>query len=273
MSFYVDLPSNVALDMYPSNTPAHYVTPLHKALYLPGQWEVALVEVQIPQSWDNIMDANNSFTQMRQLKTGDKFDTPGKVLQQPDGRHTMHLREAKIQNGLYLTMETLVEAMNNALDPRMQKILQFHFNTHKQRIYIFCKEADGHIVFTKNDTMLANMLGISDIDKPLPAEGLSTYIGKYKADLSMGNSSVYIYSNIIHAQHVGNTLAPLLRIIPVDNISNGHIHQVFNTPYYIPVSRSNIDTIEIDLRTDMGDRIVFEAGKVMCKLHFRQVSH
>jgi hypothetical protein len=272
MSFYVDLPSNVAMEMYPTNTPSHYITPLHKALYLPGQWEVALVEVQIPQSWDNITPANNSFTQMRHLKPGEKVEPIGKVLGQGGGRPDMHLREAVVANGLYQTMEALVEALNNALDPKMRKILYFHYNQNKQRIYIFCKDANGHVIFSRKDALLANTLGISELDTPLPQEGRNTYISKYKADLGMGNSAVYIYSNIIHAQHVGNTLAPLLRIIPVENITNGQIHQAFNTPYYIPVSRVHIDTIEIDLRTDTGDRIVFEAGKVMCKLHFRQVS-
>jgi hypothetical protein len=173
-----------------------------------------------------------------------------------------------------LTMESLVEAMNKALGDDMKDVLEFYYNDQKQRLYVFSRKAEGHVIFKKDtDSTLANILGIPEFNTNLPIEGHSTYIAKYKADLKIGNSSVYIYTNIVHPQHVGDTLAPLLRVIPVTNTNSGQIHQVYNTPYYIPVSRMHIDTIEIDLRTDTGDRIVFEAGKVMCKLHFRQVLH
>jgi hypothetical protein len=82
-------------------------------------------------------------------------------------------------------------------------------------------------------------------------------------------SSLYLYTDIIEHQFVGDTFAPLLRTIAVpnnlrygDNISHDYIQ-----PHYIPIIRNNIDNIEIDF--DTGESIQFVSGKVIVKSHFR----
>ena len=83
---------------------------------------------------------------------------------------------------------------------------------------------------------------------------------------------MYVYSDIIDFQYVGDSFAPLLRVVGVDEYVGKHgeyIDQIFTTPHYIPVCRNSIDTIEIDIKDDTGDSIKFEAGKVLVKLHFR----
>ncbi len=52
--FYLTLPSNAGMGLYPKNTMSQYITKLPQRLNLEGDWEVALVEIQIPQSWDNV---------------------------------------------------------------------------------------------------------------------------------------------------------------------------------------------------------------------------
>jgi len=47
------------------------------------------------------------------------------------------------------------------------------------------------------------------------------------------------------------------------------LHESYTTPHYVPVKRSNIDTIEIDIKTDSGEAIQFNSGKLLIKLHFR----
>ena len=83
---------------------------------------------------------------------------------------------------------------------------------------------------------------------------------------------MYVYCNIINYQIVGNTYAPLLRTITINENSEyygKYIDQVYTRPHYVPLSVYNIDFIEIDIRDDMGDKIQFEAGKILVKLHFR----
>ena len=82
-------------------------------------------------------------------------------------------------------------------------------------------------------------------------------------------SIVFVYSDVAKHQYVGNNMAPLLRIVPVDRQSGEHIYRIFDKPYYLPVTRQCIDTIEINLKTDFGDKLIFENGKVLVKLHFK----
>lgn len=49
--FYVTLPSNANMDIYPNNTQASYQVRLPRTLYLKNSYEVALVEAQYPISW------------------------------------------------------------------------------------------------------------------------------------------------------------------------------------------------------------------------------
>ena len=44
----------------------------------------------------------------------------------------------------------------------------------------------------------------------------------------------------------------------------------YNQPLYVPVNTSTFDTIEINIKDDTGQNVSFKAGKVICKLHFRQ---
>ena len=50
-AFYVTLPSNASMDLYPTNKQASYKIRLPRTLYLRHGFEVALVEVQYPISW------------------------------------------------------------------------------------------------------------------------------------------------------------------------------------------------------------------------------
>ena len=78
-------------------------------------------------------------------------------------------------------------------------------------------------------------------------------------------SALFIYWNIIDYKFIGNTFAPLLRTILVNENSDNYgkyIDHIFSKPHYIPVSVNTIDTIEINIRDDTGAPIHFEDGKI-----------
>ena len=52
--FYLTLPSNASLKIYPSNTVAKYTTRLQKRIELDGDWEVGLTEMVYPYSLVNV---------------------------------------------------------------------------------------------------------------------------------------------------------------------------------------------------------------------------
>ena len=84
--------------------------------------------------------------------------------------------------------------------------------------------------------------------------------------------SIYIYSDIIKYQFVGDVKVPLLGVLPVQGVDGEQQYWSFNPPYYIPVAMSTLSSVNIHLADDKGDEIAFIGdGKVVARLHFRRV--
>ena len=71
---------------------------------------------------------------------------------------------------------------------------------------------------------------------------------------------------------VGDTESPLLQVVSTMNSTNDYIEKFFTSPHYVPLARNNLETVEIDIRSDLGKPIQFQSGKVIVKLHFRKRS-
>ena len=102
-------------------------------------------------------------------------------------------------------------------------------------------------------------------------------IFKYNPNINAGYNHLYIYSDVAGHNIVGDTLAPLLRVLPFepsDTVENNndcqHINHEITIPHYIPVSKSDFDIISIQITGDLGIPVHFITGKTIVKLHFRQ---
>lgn len=71
------------------------------------------------------------------------------------------------------------------------------------------------------------------------------------------------------AQYVGDSLVPLLRIVPVERVDGQWISKSFMRSQYIPVSRKQFETIEVNIKHDTEELVPFEFGKVLLTLYFR----
>ena len=100
-----------------------------------------------------------------------------------------------------------------------------------------------------------------------------TSTAKRAVDLEHGFHDLYVYCDIIqsqYTQYVGDALVPLLRIVPVEEKDGERISKSFIRPQYLPVSRKQIETIEVYIKRDTGESVPFELGRVLLTLHFRQ---
>lgn len=96
---------------------------------------------------------------------------------------------------------------------------------------------------------------------------------KHPINLQYMFETMYIYCSIVENQIIGNTVAPLLRIIDLQDKFKSIINRVYDTPHYVPVLLKDISAIEINIKTDMNEFVPFEFGKVVIKLHFRRRSY
>ena len=86
-------------------------------------------------------------------------------------------------------------------------------------------------------------------------------------------ASIFVYCNIVQPQIVENTSVPLLRTIAVSGKSGDVITKTFNNIQYVPVQTKSFENIDILLRTDIGDPVPFECGKVIATLYIRKLSY
>ena len=84
------------------------------------------------------------------------------------------------------------------------------------------------------------------------------------------HDSVYIYTDIIENQYVGNYKVPLLRVVPIRS-NFGELNWVhYDQPHYLNLSRGNISCIEVNIKDELGNFISFEVGKAIVTLVFRR---
>ena len=84
-----------------------------------------------------------------------------------------------------------------------------------------------------------------------------------------GIHSLFVYTDIIDNQFVGNSQSPLLNVVNVSNDYQHVISRIYDNPNYISVSPREISSINISIRDDTGEKIFFSNSKVIIKLHFR----
>ena len=89
-------------------------------------------------------------------------------------------------------------------------------------------------------------------------------------DLRGGFDSMYVYCDIVEPQIVGDCLTPLLRVVNVEGSHDDVLVKSFDFPHYVPVSKRELSTIEINIKDDANRFVGFRYGKVVVKLHFRK---
>ena len=82
--------------------------------------------------------------------------------------------------------------------------------------------------------------------------------------------TLYIYSDVIEYQIVGNSKAMLMGVFPVKgNHGEQHLWQ-FNPFQYIDIPSSCIPSITMRICTPTGEDVPFISGDTLCRLHFRR---
>ncbi len=185
MSFYVTLPSNSSFE--------YYTTKLHTTLRLEGNYEVGLVEMSYPQNW--IYKKDWFITS----KIDKKIDT----------------FKVKFQN--YDTIKSISEDIEKFCKEKNIPC-SFSFIDWEQKIKIDVK-SPLYIDFSEG---LNEELGFKHTMFQLSPVGFApkSFVARQLENNLKCISAFFIYCNIIVYQFIGNTYAPLLRTILVNENSD-----------------------------------------------------
>ena len=75
--------------------------------------------------------------------------------------------------------------------------------------------------------------------------------------MEQGLYALYIYCDIISKQIVGDTLAPLLKVVPVEGSHGDNVMKEYITPQYMSMFTNQFSNIHISIRDDSGEKISF----------------
>lgn len=238
--FYVTLPSNTGLNVFKNNTISSYRVNLPRHINLEGPWQVALTEISYPHTWHNVPEESAYFEWM------DKEEK--KIVRQ------------RLTAGYYKNVNHLIGEIEYLLR-EIKSDIYFHPDMLVNKLFF---EAGGKYQLCFH-APIAFILGVN------PGEWITfdKLSSPHPMDMNAGLYLFYCYSDVVEQQVVGDVYAPLLRTIKIDGKFGDVIMQTFNPPHYIPVARSHIENIAIELRSDQNIPINFTYGKVVVKLHFR----
>ena len=266
--FYMTLPSNASMKTHLDNTLSHYVTELPHRVDLIGEWECGLTEMQYSHTWYNVTE-NDVWLFLEEVDVSDVT------------------RRAKLSCGYYVDPLTLLYHVNNGLySLRTEKTrAQMSYSSVTQKMTLHMTE---NTVFTiPYHSSTTSMLGFHKIvstGTETAATSASSLVSDSRTsdssypfhieapdvvDMTQGFNTLYVYTDVVESRIVGDTLAPLLRSIPISERHGDRVSERFTNVHYIPLLRSNFHSIEVDIRDDMGRRVPFEYGRVTVTLHFR----
>jgi len=86
-------------------------------------------------------------------------------------------------------------------------------------------------------------------------------LSEREPNLSSNIRSVYVYCDLLEHVPVGDTKAPLLRLVNKSNEVEGNVHRVFNPTLYVSLQKKCFDTMEIDMMIDTGVPVPFLSEK------------
>lgn len=332
-SFQVTLPSTACTDLFVHNRANSYRIQLMKPIECspPNQWEFALVDIQFPHNWPNVLETTylGFFVEiLPDMRRSQKM--PPDLLGTAEAAASavaagtlaineefeITLREAWykdtyfdqdwtfathmcIPKGHYKSIEELGEFIQRSFARAMQPLIakcgyapglwfqydritgiarfrtedgfKVHFVTNS--IYIM----ETLFFFPRTHTTTSMYEG-SALTQPPAHSYLLPLTSKHEAELEH-LSSLYVYSDIAQHHLIGNTSAQILSIVPIDSMENENHERgkqqfyTVNPPYYMPVPKPIIDSVNIEIRTDFATLFPFaETGnsKVRCRLHFRK---
>lgn len=353
--FFVTLPSNI--DQFPNNTTANFRVRLPQKIALDGDWEVALVEIMYPHSWNNV---NGQPQQEREELTQSMFpnsfyvyvhdvlwvhcvvepmyygDTKKLIAAMRTGlmhgmkhakdslvrggmeRNTFYEREiSKLERNIQQlhrkeskTFATMMKNRTKGDEEKMKLLKEYYAQKDAdlkraidirrnqleewKRKMTALDKSDGlplvdevqfrydkiqHRVHIDFDTDVVTAIRLS----PSLAYTLGYSNGMFDAwlrdrenkangppDLNAGFYALYVYCDLAENRIVGQYRVPLLRTVHLEGKHGDVCEKIFHSPHYIPVACKEFDCIEIDIKNDQNQSVVFTFGKVIVNLHFRK---
>ena len=248
--FHVTLPSDNSLDTYPNNTTSRFTVKLADRIEFDGDYEVGLAELMYPHTWFNFDNSDGRFHIFIRLR---------------DGLSKQHV----FRSGYYSDGAALADSLNQQISKAITEvdhynpIVKFSFDPSSLRMSLV-HNSRNLVIFTSTLLQYLGFTRLLTMNFKVPTVASEIF------DINRGRNLMYVYSDVAAHSIVGDIESPLLRVCNTSGNDGEIVRTIFTHPHYVPVSRSDFQTIEINISDEIGRPIPFMHGKSLVTLHFRQ---
>ena len=272
------------MNIFPDNTLANFRNFSNEEIYLEGDWRVALSEIIFPSRINQI---NNNILRTYSFGGYKNYESsiPTGAVSRP---YTGEL--VSIGNGSYENVEDLLK---NVKESTGLPHFSYQFDKVLGILVLYFGKNEG---ITFSDKEIQSILGFEGIPDgsgfhigykmlysfqmlSMTEEDLEPYKGDYPFDLLAGKQLIFVYTDIVEYQYVGDTKAPLIRVIDSkQRLKNGSpceiepTHRIVSSNLeYKKLLSKNFQSIGVQLRTETGRLVPFTGtGKVILALSFKK---
>ena len=241
---------------YPDNTSSNFTVKMDPPLDLEGRYALGLFDIIYPRNWFNVTDTQYWLT-VKKKKAHQTVTVPG---------------------GYYASMEEVVQEINDAIymsfkpgavavggNPPVSHYRQIFNYKRQSGKTIICLDEGVRLYMNDN---LKDALGV----KPSNLRGGVQYVSARAIDLDQGHTCLYVYLSVLEDRVVGDTRAPLLRMIPMRGKHNEVVFESFQNPHFVPLKLNSFDHITVHIRNGAGELIPFQPGEVILTVQLQRGS-
>lgn len=271
-SFYVYLPSN---SLGAGNTSSSFTVRLPRTLEFNSVWSVALAGLCYRRSWHTIGTRSTQYMDIHLMSA-----------------QRVRVRIPSSTHGDKTSLlTTITEAVAGELASSVTPLFRRDANETPKAAEAAKKETPSKAV--KVDTKVGaakttkKETGDTTTNPPVSENVKSqpgTHVGftstslvtelsmaKHEVDLSGGINQLFVYCpGLIHPAIVGDTVAPILRIVNVNRQKDEDVEEIYVAPQYHKVRLRQVTEITIDVRLASGELVRFQRGRTVATLHFRK---
>ena len=274
--FYVTLPSNSSYGVYGKQHPGSYKTALERDVVVnPAEWEVGLTELMYSRTWHNVIGAKMTIS-----------------IPHPGVDRFIKTEHSHLPDMRYNSPHHLVTAWNDSLCPKCKLGVKLRYDREAGRVVIYVTPrflvrlngvASSVLGFGEyKSVVIKGKVGKDSNPHPPELQLISEEDGVKVIYSTVAQSSLpvnlnriintlYVYSDVIEPQIVGDSYVPLLRSVVDNSGEAGEMACVsFTNVHYKNISRGMFHEIEVNITDDTGRTVPFEGGRVTVKLHFKK---
>ena len=274
---YITLASNVANE---GNKISNFRTNLARIISFEEGWVVGLTEITYTKSWYNVLQSI-PITLIDEI--GNVYKPTSKNIHE----------DFIIHAGYYDTPQKLVSEINKILLKFNQIIPpKIEYNELNNCVTVKAGKIEQTIkVYPNLGEELENILGLKN--RNLKNDIYSTNITSnedflfkdyeifnndvlkayHPVEISAGYQTLYLYSDIVYPSLIGDTCAPILRLIEIPRRYKfgDTVHINYDRPHYRSLLLNEFETIEMSLYDDSGKLVPFKFGRLAMTLHFKKL--